>query len=132
VIIAMSASTDSNFAAQFDFPGTIAPTADFSLLRKAVEHTEAKGLHAVVGSVFTSDIFYYAQDNMIPRYQRMGILALEMETSGLYLTAAFAKKKALSILTVSDDLLTGNALSPSERQESLDDMLEVALETAVV
>ena len=130
VIIAMSASTDSRFAAQYDFPGTLAPTADYPLLRKAVEAAEARHITAVVGPVFSSDVFYYAQDNMIPRFQRMGILGLEMETAGLYLTAAFAKKKALSILTVSDHLLTGEALSPQERQESLDDMIETALETA--
>ncbi|MCL1849111.1 MAG: purine-nucleoside phosphorylase [Clostridiales bacterium] len=130
VIVAMSAATDSNFAAQFDFPGTLAPTADYPLLRKAVEAAEAKGIETVVGSVLSSDIFYYAQDGFIPKFQRMGILGLEMETAGLYLTAAFAKKKALSILTVSDHLLTGEALSTQERQESLDDMIEVALETA--
>lgn len=131
VVMAMSASTDSNFASQYDFPGTIAPTADYALLRKGVEAAEAKGINTVVGSVLSSDVFYYAQEGLIPKFQRMGILALEMETAGLYLTAAFAKKKALSILTVSDHLLTGEALSPQERQESLDDMIEVALETAI-
>ena len=131
VIIAMSASTDSNFAAQYDFPGTLAPTADYSLLRKAVENAEAKKISMVVGSVLSSDVFYYARDDVIPRFQRMGILGLEMESAALYLTAAYAKKKALSILTVSDHLLTGEALTPRERQESLDEMIEVALETAV-
>ena len=130
VLIAMSASTDSHFAAQFDFPGTLAPTADFGLLRRAVEAAEAKNIPPVVGQVFSSDVFYYAQDNMTARFQRMGILGLEMESAGLYLTAAYAKKKALSILTVSDHLLTGEALTAQERQESLDDMITIALETA--
>jgi purine-nucleoside phosphorylase len=84
-----------------------------------------------VGPVFSSDVFYYAQDNMAARFQPMGILALEMETAGLYLTAAFARKKALSILTVTDHLFTGEALSAKERQESLDEMIEISLETAV-
>jgi len=131
LIIAMSASTDSSFADQFEFPGTLAPTADYTLLRKAVDAADAKGVRTAVGSVLSSDVFYDARDGVIPRYQRMGILGLEMETAGLYLTAAFAKKKALSILTVSDNLLTGEALSPEERQESLDEMIEIALETAV-
>ncbi len=131
VIIAMSASTDSNFAAQYDFPGILAPTADYTLLRKAVAAAEEKQISTVVGPVFSSDVFYYAQDNMASRFQRMGILALEMETAGLYLTAAYAKKKALSILTVTDHLFTGEALSAKERQESLDEMIEVSLETAI-
>ena len=130
VIIAMSASTDSNFAAQYDFPGTLAPTADYGLLRAAVEAAEAKGVAVAVGSVLSSDVFYYAEEGMIPRFQRMGILGLEMEAAGLYMTAAFAKKKALSVLTVSDHLLTGEALSPEARQESLDEMIEIGLETA--
>ena len=130
IILAMSASTDSNFAAQYDFPGTLAPTADYSLLQKAVEAAQARRVQAVVGSVLSSDVFYYATDTMIPRYQRMGILGLEMETAGLYMTAAFAKKKAMSILTVSDHLLTGEKLSQQERQESLDEMIGIALDTA--
>ena len=130
IIIAMSASTDSNFAAQYDFPGFLAPSADFGFLRAAVAAAEAKALQVAVGQVHSSDVFYYAEEGMVPRFARMGILGLEMETAGLYLTAAYAKKKALAILTVSDHLLTGEALSTAQRQESLDEMIEIGLETA--
>ena len=130
VVIAMSASTDSGFAQQYGYPGILAPTADFGLLRRAVSVTEEKKLHAVVGPVMTSDIFYHAQPDFNQEYGKMGHLALEMETAGLYLTAAYSGKKALSILTITDHLLTGESISARERQETLTDMMEVALETA--
>jgi len=130
VVIAMSASTNSNFACQFEFPGTLAPTADYAMLRRAVEAAEAKGAHTAVGSVFTSDMFYNAKPDANERYRRMGMLAVEMETAGLYLTAAYAGKRALSILTISDHVFTGEGLSAQERQESFHEMMEIALETA--
>lgn len=130
VVIAMSASTNSNFACQFEFPGTLAPTADYAMLRCAVEAAEKKGAHVDVGSVFTSDMFYNAKGDANEQYRRMGMLAVEMETAGLYLTAAAAGKRALSILTISDHVFTGEGLTAIERQESFHEMMEIALETA--
>lgn len=130
VVIAMSASTNSNFACQFEFPGTLAPTADYAMLRRAVEAAEAKGAHAAVGSVFTSDMFYNAKSDANEHYRKMGMLAVEMETAGLYLTAQSAGKRALSILTISDHVFTGEGLTAQERQESFHEMMEIALETA--
>lgn len=130
VVIAMSASTNSNYAAQYEFPGILAPTASYPLLRGAVEAAEKRGVNAVVGQVFTSDQFYNANSAANRKYRDMGILAVEMETAGLYLTAAAAGKSALSILTISDHIFTGEGLPALERQESFNEMMEIALETA--
>lgn len=130
VVIAMSASTNSNYASQYDFPGIFAPTADFGMLRKAVELAEEKKAHAVAGPVFSSDTFTNARKDANERYRDMGMLAVEMETAGLYMTAAYTHKRALSILTISDHVFTGEALSAIERQESFHEMMEIALDTA--
>lgn len=130
VVIAMGASTNSAFADQYGFPGTLAPLASFSLLRGAAEAAERLGAHAVVGPVFTADQFYSANPDAAGKYREMGILALEMEVAGLYLTAAKAGKQALGILTISDLVFTGEGLTADERQNSFTEMMEIALETA--
>lgn len=130
IVIAMTASTNSNYAAQFKMPGTISPCADFSLLRRAVEVAEKKKLRAVVGNVLSSDTFYDDNADANDLWKKMGILAIEMETAALYLNAVRAGKKALGIFTVSDHIYTGEALSSEERQSSFTDMMEVALEVA--
>lgn len=130
VVIAMGASTNSDFAAQYNFPGTFAPMASYSLLRHAVDAAERIKAKAVVGPIFTADQFYNADSSAASKYREMGILALEMETAGLYMTAAKAKKQALSILTISDLVFTGEGLSAEERQNSFTEMMEIALETA--
>ncbi len=130
VVIAMGASTNSAYANQYCFPGTLAPLASYSLLKYAADAAERIGAHAVVGSVFTADQFYDANKNSAQKYREMGILAVEMETAGLYLTAASAGKQALSILTISDLVFTGEGLTAIERQNSFTQMMEIALETA--
>jgi len=128
IIIAMTASTNSNYASQFKMPGTYAPCASFTLLRKAVEKAEAMNLRAVVGNVLSSDTFYDDNVDANDLWKRMGILAIEMETAALYMNAARAGKNALGIFTVSDHIYRGEALSADERQTSFTDMMEVALE----
>ena len=130
VVIAIGASTNSNYAAQYRFPGTLSATASFHLLRKAVEIGEKNGVNTAVGQVFTADQFYNADTTAGKQYKDMGILAVEMETAGLYLTAMAAHKSALSILTISDHIFTGESLSAAERQDSFKEMMEIALETA--
>jgi len=130
VVIAMSASTNSNFASQYDFPGTLAPTADYGMLRAAVGHGEDLKASVVVGPVFTSDTFENARKDANARYRDMGMLAVDMETAGLYMIAAHKRKLALSILTISDHVFTGEGLSALERQESFHEMMEIALKTA--
>jgi len=130
VVIAMGASTNSDFAAQYNFPGTFAPMASYSLLKYAVDAAERINANAVVGPVFTADQFYNADAQAAAKYREMGIFALEMETAGLYMTAAKSNKQALSILTISDLVFTGEGLSAEDRQNSFTEMMEIALETA--
>ena len=131
IIIAIGASTNSNYAAQYGFPGTLSATASFPLLRRAVEISETKNINAAVGQVFTADQFYNANADAGRRYKEMGMLAVEMETAGLYYTAMAAGKQALSILTISDHIFTGEGLPAEERQNSFVEMMEIALETSI-
>ncbi len=130
VVIAMSASTNSNYAVQYNFQGTLAPTANYEMLSHAVDAGKERGANVKVGSVYSSDMFYNADPGLNEKLRQFGILCVEMETAGLYMTAAYLQKKALSILTISDEIFTGAELSVMERQESFDDMMEIALETA--
>ena len=131
VLIAMSASTNSGILQSYDLPGTPAPTADFGLLSSAVQAAGELGVHCDVGSVYTSDFFYHPDRQVNEKARALGLLGVEMETAGLYLEAMASHKKALSILTVSDHIFTGEALSPAERQDSFHEMMEIALKTAV-
>lgn len=130
VVIALGASTNSHFADQYRFPGQLCATADYGLLRDAVAAAEQLGVRADVGQVFTADQFYNDNAEAAEAYRRFGILAVEMEAAGLYWTAQRLGKRALSILTISDHIFTGEALSAQERQDSFHEMMEIALETA--
>ena len=130
IVIAMGASTNSNFAAQYEFPGYLCPTADYGLLRDAVDEANRIGAHPFVGQVMTADPFYNANSKAGEKYREFGIAAVEMETAGLYYTALKCHKKALAILTISDHIFTGAALSAEDRQNSFTEMMEIALETA--
>ena len=131
LVIAMGASTNSNYAAQYELPGTFAPIASYDLLRKAVDTAEAKGVNYFVGNVLSSDTFYNDDaKTATPAWMKMGVACIEMEAAALYMNAARAGKKALCILTVSDHILTGESLPAEERQLSFNDMMEVALEIA--
>ena len=107
-------------------PGTIAPTADFGLLSKAVAGAEKLGYPVRVGNILASDVFYTV-DNSLTKWASMDVLAVEMESAALYLNAMYAHKHALTLLTISDLPLTGEALTAEERQTSFTQMMEVAL-----
>ena len=137
IIIAQGACTDSNYAHTFKLPGTFAPIADFNILKTAVNKADELKLNYCVGNVLSSDVFYgdmkgVSQD-MTPAalWGKMGVLGVEMEAAALYMNAARAGKNALAILTVSDHLLTGEALSAEDRQNTFTDMMKLSLETAV-
>ena len=127
LVIAMSASTDSSFTSQYGLQGSFSPTADWSLLKRAAEFAEASQMDYTVGPVLTSDHFYNEDSEAYKKWARMGILGVEMETAALYSVAARLGKKALSILTVSDNVKTGEELSSEERSNSFDDMVILAL-----
>lgn len=130
IVIAMGASTNSNYADQYNLPGTFAPIADFGLLRKAVETAEKLGIKTVVGNVLSSDRFYDDNKETNSLWKKMNVLCVEMEAAALYMNAARAGKKALCILTISDHVFTGEALSAEDRQNTFRDMMEIALELA--
>lgn len=131
VVIAMSASTNSSFLTSYDLPGYPAPTADFNLLETAVAAARKMGVKADVGSVYTSDYFYHPDKEVNVKTRDMGLLAVEMESAGLYLEAMASHKKALAIFTISDHIFEGSFLTPEEIREGFHEMMEIALETAV-
>ena len=125
LVIAMGSCTNSNYAAQYELPGTYAPIADFDLLRGAAEACERLGYHYKVGNVFSSDVFY-AENAPNEKWQQMGVLAVEMEAPALYMNAARSGNRALVICTISDSLVTGEVTTAEERQTSFTHMMEVA------
>lgn len=137
IVIAQGACTDSNFMHQYHLDGTFAPIASYEMMRTAVECCEAVGAKYHVGNVLSTDNFYNDDSGLptdlqtVPMWQRMGVMACEMEAAGLYATAARWGKNALCICTISDHMLTGEELPAEERQTSFREMMTVALETAV-
>lgn len=131
LVAGVGACTDSNFAHQFGLNGTFAPIADFTLLREAAAAAEARGVPMTVGNLLSSDNFYSDGSDGMDPWKKMGVLAVEMESAGLYMTAARAGKRALCICTISDHIYRPEALSAGEREKSLHQMIEVALDTAV-
>lgn len=126
IVMAMGASTDSNYAHQYQLPGTYCATADYSLLSRAQKAAEEKGFRYVVGNVLSSDIFYTETPEW-KQWAKMGVLAAEMESFALYCNAARAGVKALGIFTVSDSMVTAEEMPPEERQVGFTNMMEVAL-----
>ncbi len=139
IVIGMGASTTSHYADQFHLPGAFAPVCSFELLEKCIENAKKLGLTYHVGNLLSSDTYYNDDDGApegkrfftLGAWQKMGVLAVEMEAAGLYLNAARAGKNALAICTVSDHILTGENTTSLERQNSFNDMISLALETAI-
>ncbi len=129
LVIAQGACTDSNYGAQYELPGTFAPIGDFDLLRAAANVCEARGFNYKVGNILSSDVFY-SDNPHTDRWVKMGVLAVEMEASALYMNAARTGNRALVICTISDHVLTGEALTSAERQTTFTHMMEVALSIA--
>lgn len=129
IVIALGACTDSNFAAQYGLPGAFAPTASYGLVKKAAQEAERLGVRCAVGNVLSSDVFYADVSNL-KKWSGMGVLAVEMESAGLYMTAAQAGKNALCLCTISDNPFTGEGCTAKERQLSFKTMMEIALEIA--
>jgi purine-nucleoside phosphorylase len=130
VVVAMSATTISTPSRGFFREVNFAPTADFGLLRAAVAAGEAKGTPLHVGGIYSADIFYDERPDLNEVMQRHGILCVEMEAAELYTVAARLGARALAILTISDHLLTHEALPALDREQSFGDMVEMALAAA--
>ena len=130
IVAGMGACTNSNYSAQYGLGGTFAPIADFELLSAAVQSAKELGLTMPVGNLYSSDTFYDASGSSL-KWAELGVLAIEMEAAALYCNAAYTKKRALSICSISDNIVTGEELSPEERQTGFGNMIRLALETAV-
>ena len=131
IVIAMASCYNSNFPQQYNLPGTAVPTADFGLLKTAYEKACEMKMNTHVGTILSTDHFYYDEPDNLKKWDKLGILATEMESAALYFNAMRAKKNALCICTISDCPLTGESSSSDERETSFNDMIKLALETAV-
>jgi len=132
VIAAIGSATDSNMnRARFDGLIDYAPVADFGLLRTAVEVAERRGIQMHVGPILAADAFYTDRPDLYDRLADYGVLAVEMESAALYTIAARFKAKALTVLTVSDHIKTGERTTAEDRERTFAEMVEIALDTAI-
>ena len=130
IVVSVAASYDSNFAGQYKLPGTFSAAASFELLKIVDQSAQELGIPAHFGNTVTHDIFYGQRAN-IPAWSKMGILASEMEAAGLYMVAAAAGKRAVTLLTIVDSMFSGGMIDADAREKSLDDMAILALEAGV-
>ena len=126
LMMAQGACTNSNYASQFLLSGMYAPIADFGLLRAAVEKAEKLGYRYKVGNIYSSDIFYDENSGATAQWQKMGVMAVEMESAALSMNAARYGGHALCICTISDSLVTGEVTTAEQRQNSFTQMMDVA------
>ena len=130
VVAAMGACTDSNYPRQYDVNGVFSPIADYTLLETAVSAAREMDVELTVGNVACSEIFYDNSGKLL-NWAKLGVLCAEMESVSLYCNAAAAGKRALTLLTISDNIVTEEKLSAEERQLGFTKMMEIALKTAV-
>ncbi len=130
VVFGMGACTNSSYARQYNLPGDFAPIADYETLQNAVKAADMLGVKPFIGNLFSSDTFY-DDANSLAQWQKMGVLAIEMECAALYMNAARAGKRALAICTISDCPLSGGEeCTALEREQTFNKMIEIALEAA--
>ncbi|HBC30909.1 MAG TPA: purine-nucleoside phosphorylase [Clostridiales bacterium] len=130
IILAIGASTDSNYAAQYELPGIYSATASWELLSKAKKIADDNNIETVVGNIVTSDIFYHDNPENWKKWAKMGCLAAEMESYALYCNANRAGVNALTVLTVSDSIAHKTETTPEQREKGFTDMMKIALELA--
>lgn len=131
VVVALSTSTDSNINNRRFKGASFAPTVNFDLLSKVLKTAEEKNIKIKAGNILTSDEFYNDDPSYFKKWAEFGVLAVEMETAALYTLASKYKAKALSILTISDSLVSPEITSSEEREKTFNEMIELALETAI-
>lgn len=131
IVVALSTSTDSNINNRRFKGASFAPTVNFDLLSKVLKTTEEKNIKIKAGNILTSDEFYNDDPSYFKKWAEFGVLAVEMETAALYTLASKYKAKALSILTISDSLVSPEITNSEEREKTFNEMIELALETAI-
>ena len=129
IVIGMGACYNTVYADQFQLPGHFTPIASFDLLRRAVYTAEAMNVDYRVGNLLSNDLFYDDGSRTL-EWQKLGVLAVEMEAAALYMNAARAGKNALAICTISDNIVTGEECTAEERQNTFTKMMEMALTIA--
>lgn len=127
IVLGIGSSTDTNYAHQYNLPGTYSATASFDLLSRAKQIADENNIKTVVGNILSSDIFYNAEQDAWKKWAKMGILAAEMESFALYCNAAVAGVNALTILTVSDSIVNHQETTPEEREKGFTNMMKIAL-----
>ena len=131
IVVALSTSTDSNINNRRFKGASFAPTVNFDLLSKVLKTAEEKNIKIKAGNILTSDEFYNDDPTYFKKWAEFGVLAVEMETAALYTLASKYKAKALSILTISDSLVSPEITSSEEREKTFNEMIELALETVI-
>ena len=131
IVVALSTSTDSNINNRRFKGASFAPTINFDLLSKVLKTAEEKNIKIKAGNILTSDEFYNDDPSYFKKWAEFGVLAVEMETAALYTLASKYKAKALSILTISDSLVSPEITSSEEREKTFNEMIELALATAI-
>ena len=131
VVVAVGASTDSNFVHTYDLPGHFAPTASYKLLSKVRDASEDTGIKFTAGNLVSCDVFYEHDPDWWKSWAKVGILGVEMEAAALYMNCAAADVNALAIMTMSDNFVTGAKSTVEERETSFTNMMKLALETAI-
>ncbi|MBE6626930.1 MAG: purine-nucleoside phosphorylase [Ruminococcaceae bacterium] len=130
LVFGMGACTNSNYASQYKLPGSFAPIASYKLLSTAVDIAKELNLNYHVGNLLSSDTFYNDDADATEKWANLDVMAIEMEAAALYMNAAKLRKNALAICTISDHILTGEATTAEERQNTFTSMMETALEVA--
>lgn len=131
IVVALAASTDSNYIHAFDVPGNYAPCISYELLNKMQTASAETGIGFKAGNMVSCDVFYETKEDWWKRWRSMGIMGVEMEAAALYMNAAYNKKNAMAIMTISDHFVTGEKATAEERQNTFTDMMKLALETAI-
>ena len=131
LVVGLAASTDSNYQHVFKVPGTYSPSCSYEILLKMQEAGNELGIDFTAGNIVSGDLFYELGDDWWRRWARLNVLAVEMETAALYMNAAYHRKNALAVLTITDHFVTGERASNEDRESGEDNMMKLALETAI-
>jgi len=131
IVVAIGACTDSNYCNQYDLKGNYSAIADYTLIKRTDEVAKQMELPIKAGNILTTDVFYHENKEDYNNWAKMGVLAVDMETAGLYMNAAHLGKKALTICTISDHIMKGESCTAEERQNTFTNMMELALEVAI-
>ena len=131
IVVGLAASTDSNYQHVYQLPGQFSPSCSYDILLKMQEASKETGIDFNAGNILSGDLRDELGDEWWHRWASVNVLAVEMEAAALYMNAAYMKKNALAVLTITDHFVTGERASNEDREHGENDMMELALETAL-